>query len=112
MRLRYNKKGLVYFMAAVEFPDGSLRICETIEFTDKSRTRHEVLPHQVELLVQPIACAMLLHKWEKVTDRDFLEKMTEYISSPPFKKMVEEQGWSEINLGPWVKKGFWKPSIN
>lgn len=111
MRLRFNQQGLVWFLAAVTFPDTTIRICATVQFPDGTRTRKEVLPDEVHPTLRPIAAGMLLLKIKAVTDRDFLEKMNEYIASDEFKTVQKQEGWSEINLGPWIKKTP-TPSLN
>lgn len=106
MRLRWVQEHtkLVKFMGAVNHPDGSIHVYETTEYPDKSRTQREVFPDDVVGIMIPVGTVLLLNKKGYMDDKSCIDTVTNLIASHDFRAMMQEQGWTDVTIGPWTKR--------
>ena len=111
MRLRWNQPNVLYnnlvmFIGAVAHPDGSVHIYETTEYPDKKRTQRELFPDEIpeaSYMLAPIGSLLLLNKKGYMDDKACVDTVNNLIASAEFQIMMQEQGWTNVNFGPWIK---------
>ena len=111
MRLRWSQPNVLYnnlvmFIGAVKHPDGSLHIYETTEYPDKKRTQLELFPDEVtevNHLLIPIGTILLMNKKGYMDDKSCIDTVNTLLASHEFQIMMQEQGWKDVNFGPWIK---------